>query len=230
MSENSIFGFYFLFSVHKTTKSLMKNGQKSIRLNPINSETWIRMNPKPSFQSRSIRGRIDPNRILFGLIFGLIWIEKSVSDWFGFIRIDVSELIGLSRIDFWPFFIKRDTKCFSDWYGMIRIGSDTVIGIDLIDSEWIFEKYVTKITPFFNKKIMFVVFSIFFRLTNFDEIYTKHAIQYGEHSPKILNYFVQNYKRYRDKSRAEGTENRRLPLSYTLLKSKFYFFKPILSK
>ena len=28
---------------------LMENGQKSIRLNPINSETSIRMNPKPSF-------------------------------------------------------------------------------------------------------------------------------------------------------------------------------------
>ena len=30
---------------------LMKNGQKSIRPNPIQSKTSIRMNPKPSFQS-----------------------------------------------------------------------------------------------------------------------------------------------------------------------------------
>ena len=34
---------------------LMKNGQKSIRLNPINSDTSIRMNSNPIFQSRSIR-------------------------------------------------------------------------------------------------------------------------------------------------------------------------------
>ena len=35
--------------------SFDENGQKSIRLNSINSETSIRTNPKPSFQSRSIR-------------------------------------------------------------------------------------------------------------------------------------------------------------------------------
>ena len=42
---------------------LIKNDLKPIRFNPINSETSIRMNPKLSFQSRSIRSRIDPNRI-----------------------------------------------------------------------------------------------------------------------------------------------------------------------
>ena len=61
---------------------------------------------------------------------GWIWIENLISNWFGFIRIDVSELIGLSRIDFWPFFIKRGTERFSDWFGMIRIGSDTDIGMN----------------------------------------------------------------------------------------------------
>ena len=50
---------------------LMKNGQKSIRLNLIQFE-------------------------------------------FGFIRIDASNRIRLSRIYLWPFFIKRDTKCFSE--------------------------------------------------------------------------------------------------------------------
>ena len=39
--------------------------------------------------------------------FGFISIENLVSDWFGYIRIDVSELIGLSRIDFWQFFISN---------------------------------------------------------------------------------------------------------------------------
>ena len=59
------------------------------------------------------------------------------SDSFGFIRIDVSKLIGLSRIDFWPFFIKRDTKSFSDWFGLIRIGSDTDIGMNRNSSDWL---------------------------------------------------------------------------------------------
>ena len=52
----------------------------------------------------------------FRRMSGLIWIKNFVSDWFGFIG-----------IDFWLFFIKRDTKRFSDWFGMIRISSDTVI-------------------------------------------------------------------------------------------------------
>ena len=71
---------------------LTKNGHKSIRLNPINSETWIRTNPKPSFQSTSIGARIDRNRIfnqnqsewIKGRNdldwFWLIWIEKLISD------------------------------------------------------------------------------------------------------------------------------------------------------
>ena len=126
---------------------LIKNGQKSIRLNLINSETSIRINPKPSFQSRSIR--INPSsewskpnfqsesiRIIPTLkLFGLIWIENLVSDWFGFIRNDVSELTGLSRIYFLMFFIKRDTKRFSDWFGMIRIGSDIDMGMNRNSSD-----------------------------------------------------------------------------------------------
>ena len=69
--------------------------------------------------------------------FGFIWIKNLVSDWFGFIRIDVSELIGLSRIDFWPFFIKPDIKRFSDWFGMIRFGLDTDIGMNRNSSGWL---------------------------------------------------------------------------------------------
>ena len=40
-----------------------KNGKKSIRPNPKQQPEWIRTNPKPSFQSESIRARIYPNRI-----------------------------------------------------------------------------------------------------------------------------------------------------------------------
>ena len=94
----------------------IKNQSDLIRLIPRNQSEWIRTNPKPSFQSRSIRNnpssdwskpnfqsesiRINPRSEWFGLI-GLIWIENLVWNWFGFIRIDVSELIGLSWIDFW---------------------------------------------------------------------------------------------------------------------------------
>ena len=132
----------------------IKNGQKSIRLNPNNTETSIRINPiwdwsKPKFQSKSIR--IIPTLDSFGLIliensvwnnpssvwFGFIWIENLVSDWFAFIRIDISRLIRLGRIDFWPFYIKRDTKRFSDWFGMIRICSDIDIGIIRNSSDWL---------------------------------------------------------------------------------------------
>ena len=95
--------------------------------------------------------RIFPTLDSFGLIlsenlvsinlssdwFGLIWIKNLVSDWFRSIRINLSELIGLSRIDFLPFFIKRDTKHFSDWFGMICIGSDTDIGINRNSSDWL---------------------------------------------------------------------------------------------
>ena len=44
----------------------MKNGQKSIRLNPNNSASiWasIQMNLNQIFQSKSIWAQIDPNRI-----------------------------------------------------------------------------------------------------------------------------------------------------------------------
>ena len=68
--------------------------------------------------------------------FGLIWIKNLVSDWFRFIRIDISELIGLGRIDFLPFFIKRDIKRFSNLIGLIRIGSDTDIGMNRNSSDF----------------------------------------------------------------------------------------------
>ena len=104
---------------------------------------------KPNFQSEPIW--IIPALDSFRLIlienlvwinpgsdwFGLIWIENLISDWFGFIRIDVSKLIGLSRIDFWPSFIKRDAKRFSDWFGIIRIGSDIDIGMNRNSSDWL---------------------------------------------------------------------------------------------
>ena len=108
---------------------LMKNGQKSIRLNPIDSETSIRMNPNQSETKFSIQN--NPNQSGLELIqteFSIRMNQRNVSDWFRFIRIDVSELIALSRIDFGPYFIKRDAKRFSGWFGMIRIGSDTDIG------------------------------------------------------------------------------------------------------
>ena len=109
----------------------VKNQSNVIRFIPRHQLEWIRTNPKPSFQSRSTR--INPNSDWSHPNFQT---ENRISDWFGFIRIDVSELIGLSRIDFWPFFIERNTKGFSDWFGMIRIGSDTG-GMNRNSSDWL---------------------------------------------------------------------------------------------
>ena len=66
---------------------LMKNGKKSIRLNPIQSKPIIRMNLN---QSETILARIDPNRILNQNLFES-FRGRIVSDWFGFILIIASD-------------------------------------------------------------------------------------------------------------------------------------------
>ena len=65
---------------------LMKNGQKSIRLNPINSETSIRMNPRQYETIFSIQinpnGRIDSDWFWMKIRFG--WIRARIdSEWSG---------------------------------------------------------------------------------------------------------------------------------------------------
>ena len=92
------------------------------------------MNPNQSNIKFSIR--INPNESEAGMIridsiwkFGLNQSELGLIridlDWklgfglFGLIRFDVSESIGLIRIDFWPFFIKRDI--FARGYNLIVI-------------------------------------------------------------------------------------------------------------
>ena len=146
VNQNYSDSLRYLYSNQSETKF-------SIHINAISD--WS----KPNFQSESIR--IIPTMDSFGLIliensvwinprsdwFGLIWIENLVSNWFGFIRIDVSELIRLSRIDFWPFFIKQDRKSFSDWFEMIRIGSDTDIGINRNSSDWLGMNFIPKHSP-----------------------------------------------------------------------------------
>ena len=112
---------------------LMKNGQKPIRLNPINSETLIRMNPTQSESKFSIR--INPNHFDFGFIridsdwkFGLdkseirlIWIDL---DWkldFGLVGIHSDCCLGSNRIRSDRFFY-----CFSsnELQNVFRIGSE----------------------------------------------------------------------------------------------------------
>ena len=115
---------------------LMKNGQKSIRLNPINSVTSIRMNSN-HFELGFIQIDSDWKFGLDQSQLGLIRIDLDWKLGFGLVRIHVLELIGLDRIDFWPFFIKRDTKRFSDWFGIIRIGSDTDVGMNRNSSDWL---------------------------------------------------------------------------------------------
>ena len=117
-------------------------------------------------ESESFRPWIHSDWFWFKIRFRSIRAQID-SDWklgFGFIRIDVSELIGLSRIDCWPLLIKRDTKSFSDssdwclginriksdwfltvfnqtryktFFGLVRIGSDTHIGINRNSSDWL---------------------------------------------------------------------------------------------
>ena len=110
-----------------------------IRFNPRQLSEWIRNQVFNPDQSDLGFVRIDSDW-KFGLDqseLGLIRIANLVSDWFRFIRIDVSELVGLSRMDFWSFFIKLYTKRFSDWFVIIRIGSDTDIGMNRNSSDWL---------------------------------------------------------------------------------------------
>ena len=134
-------------SDNRFVSRLMRNGQKSIRFNPINSETSIWMNPNQSETKFSIQ--INPRSDSFGLIlfensvwinpssdwFGLISIENLVLDWFRFIRIDVSELIGLLDWFLTVFWI------ISEWFALARIQISEWIGIVLIDPEWISIQY-----------------------------------------------------------------------------------------
>ena len=133
---------------------LMKNGRKTILLNPIQFEATnsripirtkfsIRINPNQIFdqnQCEWIRNRNDSDWFWLKIQFRSIrtWIDsdwKLCSYWFGFIRIDASNWIGLSQIVFRPFFIKVDTNHFSDWFEMIRTGSDTDIGMNRNSSD-----------------------------------------------------------------------------------------------
>ena len=98
-----------------------------IRLNPINSKTSIQMNPNQSEIKFSIRIYLNESKARMIRIdsdwkIGLNQSEPDWSDWSGlktWFGIDVSELIGLSRIDFWPFFIKQDI--FARGYNLIVI-------------------------------------------------------------------------------------------------------------
>ena len=79
------------------------------------------------------------------------WIWARIdSDWSGlktWFRIHSDWCLGINRIDFWPFSIKRDTKRFSDWFGMIRIGSDTDIGMNRNSSDWVGKNFSPILSP-----------------------------------------------------------------------------------
>ena len=106
---------------------LMKNGQKSIRLNPINSETSIRMNPNQSETKFSIR--INPISDWSKLNFQseLIWIVPT-SNSFVFDHFSSNETQNVFRIGL-------------EWFALARIQIPEWIGIVLIDSEWISIQY-----------------------------------------------------------------------------------------
>ena len=105
-----------------------------------------------SNESEPIRN--NPSLDLFGLILieNSVWINPS-SDCFGLImieklvRIHPDWCLGLNRIDFRPFLIKQDTKCFSDWFRVIRISWDTDIGMNRNSSDQLGINFYSKISP-----------------------------------------------------------------------------------
>ena len=96
---------------------LMKNGKNRFDLTRFNARQlseWIRNQVFNPNQSELEFIRIDSD-----------WKFILNQSDLGWIRIGLGSS-GLNRIDFLPFFIKRDTKRFSNWFGMIRIGSEWI--------------------------------------------------------------------------------------------------------
>ena len=93
----------------------VKNQSDLIRL-PRQQCEWIRINPTSDW-------------------FGLIWIANLVSHSFEFIRIDVSELIGLIFNRFSSNEIQSVFRIGSEWFVLARIQISEWIGIVLIGSE-----------------------------------------------------------------------------------------------
>ena len=144
---------------------IIPNQSDLIRLIPKHQSEWTRTNPNPSFQSRSIRAQIDPNRISHQnqsesfrpwIRFGSIQARID-SNWsglklgFGLVRVHSDWCFGINRIKsdcfLTAFIMKRDTKCFSDWFGMIRIDSDTDIGMNRNSSDWLEKNFNPILSP-----------------------------------------------------------------------------------
>ena len=107
-----------------------------LKINLIQSETLNQINPwsgwsKPNFQFEWFRDSV--------------WFRLKIC--FRFIRFEVSDRIGFSRIAFWPFFITRDTKRLSDWFGNrfrnVSRNSTDLLGLNSnpIRSPWDFHFY-----------------------------------------------------------------------------------------
>ena len=113
---------------------IVKNQSDSIRFIPRHQSEWIQTNPKPSCQSEfgliqtefSIRINLNQSVSFRPRIHSdWFWLKtrfrsirpRTYSDWklgFGLVQIHSDSFLGLSRIDFLPFLIKRDIKRFSD--------------------------------------------------------------------------------------------------------------------
>ena len=97
---------------------MIKNHSYSILLINPNSSEPIWINPSSDWSISNFKSefiRMNPSSEWFGLIV----VENPVriySDW----------CTELNRIDFYPFFIKQDTKRSSDWFGMTRNSFDSL--------------------------------------------------------------------------------------------------------
>ena len=117
----------------------VKNQTELIQLISRHQSEWIRTNPKPNFQSRSIRinssSKIDSDW-KFGSDqsrSGLICIEKLVSDSFGFIRIHSDWCLGINWIKSDLFLTVFNQTRFKTFFGLVRN-----------DSHWLGYRYRTE--------------------------------------------------------------------------------------
>ena len=134
--------FRNIFPIHSESSEPIRKtfcisiDEKRSKINPTSSDSIRGINPNQVFHPKDFELwfiqtefsiRIDLDKFEGGMIqsnsdkkFDLDLFE------FGLVRIS-SDWVRLSRIDFWPFFINRDTKRFSEWFGStFRNSTDSI--------------------------------------------------------------------------------------------------------
>ena len=104
---------------------IQKTFCNSFFFNPRQQSEWIRTNPKPSFQTESIR--MNSRSEWFGLILieNSVWINPSLDwpDWklgFELVRIHSNCCLGLNRIRSDRFFTIFHQMSYKTFFGLVR--------------------------------------------------------------------------------------------------------------